>query len=154
MLQDPFTDVSASTLGELNTDLGCVWSITVNGEVYHRTRVSSSNPEGTEWIAVPVAKGVQDAAQVTVAANGTPIVVTWTGGILFRVGITPHRLEGIYTNCERLILTFTVLDNIHRNFGSKGRTGSLQMVLREEYFSFQQGEILCGLFRGIANAGH
>ena len=104
LMQDPFTDVSTSTLGELNTDLGCVWAITVNGQVYHRKGVSSSNPEGAEWIAVPVTKGVQDAAQVTVSASGTPFVVTWTGGILYRVGITPHRLEGIRCNRKRLTL--------------------------------------------------
>ncbi|CAG7834693.1 unnamed protein product [Allacma fusca] len=92
--KDPFIDVGASSYGSSHQDISCVWAVTVNGQVYHRKSVNRYNPEGSEWSHIAVTKGVQDAAQITVAANGTPFVVTWTGNILFRVGITPQNLAG------------------------------------------------------------
>ena len=67
--------------------------MTVLGQVYFRTGVTLLNPEGTKWEHVAIKKGLE-ACQVTVAANGTPFVVSWTGSCLYRMGLTPHALSG------------------------------------------------------------
>lgn len=62
-------------------------------QVYFRNNTTTSNPEGLHWKHIPIRKGLE-ACQVTVARNGTPFVVSWTGTFFYRIGLTPKNPQG------------------------------------------------------------
>ncbi|XP_021947922.1 tectonin beta-propeller repeat-containing protein isoform X2 [Folsomia candida] len=92
--QEPFIDVAVGGLNNLSTpETCCLWAVSILGEVYFRNNTTTSNPEGLHWKHIPIRKGLE-ACQVTVARNGTPFVVSWTGTFFYRIGLTPKNPQG------------------------------------------------------------
>ncbi|CAL8138024.1 unnamed protein product [Orchesella dallaii] len=89
--KEPFVDVSVSRYG--NSEMFCLWAVSVLGQIYFRSEVSENNPEGSYWHHIEIPKGLE-ACQVGVSGQGVPFIVTWTGSFLFRTGLTPHNLSG------------------------------------------------------------
>jgi len=57
--------------------------------------VKATNPEGSKWEPVQIKSGYE-ACQMTLAKCGVPFVVTWSGSFLYRTGVSPVALTGIF----------------------------------------------------------
>ena len=90
--EDPFIDVSIGgyELPNGTPDEGLVWAVTVTGKVYVRQGVTSTCPEGSGWLHIPVPDKCE-VNQISVGPSGLVWAVTWHGKALVRTGVT--RLE-------------------------------------------------------------
>ena len=90
--EDPFIDVSIGghELPNGNPEELLVWAVTISGKVFVRQGVTTTCPEGSGWLPIPIPEKCE-VNQISVGPTGLVWAITWHGKSLVRSGVT--RLE-------------------------------------------------------------